>query len=1019
MKYKFYQAKFLAKIWILFIIQLISLRVLGQNENVLSFKSGTGTELDNTTANHHSALPFDDIGNAFTVDFWVKMTSTSTRYFFSKGFNTVAANTTISRLIFGINASDRLFLTLVDSTSGTIGLVNSNKTSNIRDDNWHHIAFVMDKANNQVAFFTDGDSSTVNPSFSINKSYGGVGWQAGEFLRLGFAGAGSAGEFSGSIDEFRIWNTNKSSDLLNATFRNNASDTALVMPTLCVYYRFNQGTGNGNNSAINQVIDISGNNIHGTMNRFDKTGDYSNFTVDTKSLPTLNSNTIVCSQTFTANWSTPAYNATTITGYMMDISTQSNFSSFVTQNISLGLVNTYKVSGLSNGTNYYYRIRTINSLINSNSNYISSSVVTPNPCTRTWSGTQSNNWSLSSNWLDGITPEQNDHVIIPATNNIPHVSGNLSIGNIQFTGTEPRMKLSNTLGDTITINGTITGSTSGTFEGNLNARMVLTNTTSGNTLRMYNPAGVSTENCLHQLSLATNGQSVTLGTSLKIQSSLQMNTSSTLVTGGNLTLLSNNTGTARIGNMGTNASISGNVKVSIYVPSGKRAFRFLGHPFNSTIGAGQLKSGIILTGNGGQTNGFDSSFLNNPSAFLYNNSTGNSSTSPDPGWEAITNGNAQTLNWPVGAGLRVLVRGDREQGVTGATPNASTITLEGTVNDGTNVTTLLSNPGSSAYNLVANPYCSNVDLNLCATSNVSSTVYIWDLSLGSKGAYQALSYVSSGNCIIAPYTSFFMVNTNSTKGTNNASITFSENAKVSQNNSGGRVLKGASQKIVLSLLGDSTLIWDRLELIMDPRFNAALEPEDGIKMINPEVSLYSILGGGEKLAIDYRKNEGQVIQLGIDGLVAGKYAFDFSKSSIPTGASYFLIDGDKRIKIETSLKYAFTLTTQELNEAKFRFKIEIESATNGNTDISKNLGLTLFPNPANKLLTIKIDEKIPGDLSAKLLQLDGQILMESYWLSSANSFEIPTHELPNGLYLLIVEGANGRKIEKILISHTD
>jgi hypothetical protein len=62
---------------------------------------------------------------------------------------------------------------------------------------------------------------------------------------------------------------------------------------------------------------------------------------------------------FTANWTT----VSGATGYFLDVSTNSGFSSFVSgyNNLSVGSVLTYNVTGLTCGTTYYYRVRAGNS----------------------------------------------------------------------------------------------------------------------------------------------------------------------------------------------------------------------------------------------------------------------------------------------------------------------------------------------------------------------------------------------------------------------------------------------------------------------------------------------------------------------------------------------------------------------------------------------------------------------------------------------------------------------------------
>jgi phosphodiesterase/alkaline phosphatase D-like protein len=73
---------------------------------------------------------------------------------------------------------------------------------------------------------------------------------------------------------------------------------------------------------------------------------------------TANPATGVTSPGFTANWSS----ATGASGYRLDVSTSSSFSSFVAgyQDLDVGNVTSKAVSGLNAGTAYYYRVRAYN-----------------------------------------------------------------------------------------------------------------------------------------------------------------------------------------------------------------------------------------------------------------------------------------------------------------------------------------------------------------------------------------------------------------------------------------------------------------------------------------------------------------------------------------------------------------------------------------------------------------------------------------------------------------------------------
>jgi len=80
--------------------------------------------------------------------------------------------------------------------------------------------------------------------------------------------------------------------------------------------------------------------------------------VSPPSAPTASAATAVTSSGFTANW----ISVSGATGYRLDVSANSGFSSFVSgyQDLDVGNVTSQNVAGLSSGTPYYYRVRAYN-----------------------------------------------------------------------------------------------------------------------------------------------------------------------------------------------------------------------------------------------------------------------------------------------------------------------------------------------------------------------------------------------------------------------------------------------------------------------------------------------------------------------------------------------------------------------------------------------------------------------------------------------------------------------------------
>ena len=139
--------------------------------------------------------------------------------------------------------------------------------------------------------------------------------------------------------------------------------------------------------------------------------------------------TSVGEASFTANWNT----STGATGYYLDVATDAGFSSFVTgfNDKYVNSVTTYSITGLTAGTQYYYRVRSKNgSGISGNSGSINTLTIPNEPTALAASTIQSTsfaaNWSAST----GASKYYLDVSTDPAFGSFVSGWNNTDVGNV-------------------------------------------------------------------------------------------------------------------------------------------------------------------------------------------------------------------------------------------------------------------------------------------------------------------------------------------------------------------------------------------------------------------------------------------------------------------------------------------------------------------------------------------------------------------------------------------------------------
>ncbi|MBQ4820608.1 LamG domain-containing protein [Aquimarina sp. MMG016] len=141
--------------------------------------------------------------------------------------------------------------------------------SSLTSGNWHHVAVKLDGTNDKASILIDG----VEVAFST-----GVGALSANTEPLLIGASRNANSdpypFDGAMDDVRFWNVARTDAEIN-DYKNvelQGSEEGLVL-----YYNFNEGTINSDNTGITQVPDQSIAGNHATFNRFALTGTTSNY----------------------------------------------------------------------------------------------------------------------------------------------------------------------------------------------------------------------------------------------------------------------------------------------------------------------------------------------------------------------------------------------------------------------------------------------------------------------------------------------------------------------------------------------------------------------------------------------------------------------------------------------------------------------------------------------------------------------------------------------------------------------
>ena len=621
-----------------------------------------------------------------------------------------------------------------------------------------------------------------------------------------------------------------------------------------------------------------------------------------------------------------------------------------------------------------------------------------------WTGEEDNNFTNIKNWSDETIPSvlavtACPTVVIPAVVNLPVLSsGNPSITNLQINASAS-LKINGTgslgIAGIITNNG-ILDVKDGTIEFNGTATQSL----SGSILKDKTIRNLTVSNAAElKISPVAND-------TLNITGMLTFGkTNAKLNTGDNITLKSTATGTAGVGVVPNNSTITGKFVVERFINTGTtqnpgahgKSWQLLATPTtgatikeswqegaisdgklpmkNPTVGFGTL----LTTGYSNIIeNGFDVFTAPGPSIKTFNSKTNSYDKGPLSTSDLLYNPK----------GYLVLVRGDRTVYTSSAAATPTVLRSKGKIITGTTAPIAVD---KDSWESIGNPYPSQLDLRkLIRTGGVGDVIFVWDPKLGGAyglGAFQTLtfdganyyatpgggSYGSGANNYLQSGQAF-LVQSFGSAGT----VSFTESMKESGSQLVLRRGAGDSRKIgsirtsLHGIANGIPFLTDGNLVQFSEEFSNEIDGMDARKMTNTSENL-GIRSGGVDLVVERRKNitAADTIFFKMSGVRVQAYQIEIEAANLyAPGLEAWLEDSYLQnrtsLNLEGTTTINFTIANIPASYASDRFRIVFKPAAP-----AAPLPVTFLSINANrKNADVLVDWKVELEMNLKQYEVE-------------------------------------------------
>lgn len=729
------------------------------------------------------------------------------------------------------------------------------------------------------------------------------------------------------------------------------------------------------------------------------------------------------------------------------------------------------VTGLSPLTNYYYRVRsTATGAVSGNSNVIGPIVLTcetPTSVAASTTVTGTTSSSITAEFTAASVTPTGYLVVRTTTNTQPnpvagttYTVGSNAIGYIEYVNTLAGSWTSSGLTANATyyywvfsyINGNCTGgpvySTSATT---FNERANQVNTWTGVVSSSWNTGGnwstgsvpASTDNIVID-SNATNGTildtNFTLAAGQKLTLSgtgtLTINATSKLTIAGyadfggkSVTLKSNSSGTATLGQVTGTLTGETNVTVERYIPA-KRAWRAITAPLKGWVNSSIYSSWMNNNQSGvsdatgmlvfGPTTNWGIQMAPNYNLLTYNaNDT----------WSGVSMPIASStlFSSTINNAFMAFITGPFGSSNIASGATATTLKANGQLITGTQT---YSNLASTAYSFIGNPYASPISPSAILTDNANfSNIWVWDPQLASHGAYVVYSGSAYSNTS-GSYTSGQPIQSGQAffvKPSTSSNFVISESHKSNTVDNGLFDRTTSPSKILrVNLYKQVESNWQPFDAVM-ALFNSnasnAVDAVDAVKMFNANNNI-TIQTNGVSLMAEHRTLPviQDVINLRVnDTETAANYKLaiqteDFTNMEISARLEDLLTNTSVPILLNGSVtEYAFVPDAAAQN-ATDRFRIVFGAPLSNDTFGSDTLNV--YPNPfTGASFQIHMENTPVGIYKYSIINTLGQVVDQGKINVIENAANLVTPKIPltSGLYILkLIDNQNKEYSVKLM-----